>query len=80
MDGNGAQFVKMLWIGLDLEKAIGLKRYNRYQTFIKHDINKTAGLCSTHFFRADSTLTRMTIQVTQLRLNSNPQFANLTQL
>ena len=32
------------------------------------------------FFRADSTLTRMTIQVIQLRLNSNPKFANLTQL
>ena len=32
------------------------------------------------FFRADSTLTHMTIQVTQLRLNSNAKFANLTQL
>ena len=32
------------------------------------------------FLRADSTLTHMTIQVTQLRLNSNPKFANLTQL
>ena len=32
------------------------------------------------FFRADSTLTHMTIQVIQLRLNSNPKFANLTQL
>ena len=32
------------------------------------------------FFREDSTLTHMTIQVTQLRLNSNPKFANLTQL
>ena len=32
------------------------------------------------FFRADSTLTHMTIQVTQLRLNSNPKFANMTQL
>ena len=32
------------------------------------------------FFRADSTLTHMTIQVTQLRLNSNPKLANLTQL
>ena len=31
------------------------------------------------FFRADSTLTHMTILVTQLRLNSNPKFANLTQ-
>ena len=26
MDGNGAQFVKILWIGLDLGKAINLKR------------------------------------------------------
>ena len=34
MDGNGAQFVKRLWIGLDLVKAISLKRYNRYGTFI----------------------------------------------
>ena len=32
------------------------------------------------FFRADSTLTHMKIRVTQLRLNSNPKFANLTQL
>ena len=32
------------------------------------------------FYRADSTLTHMTIQVTQLRLNSNPKFANLTQI
>ena len=31
-------------------------------------------------FRADSTLTHMTIQVTELRLNSNPKFVNLTQL
>ena len=38
------------------------------------------GLCSTHFFRTDSTLTHMTIQVTQLRLNSNSKFANMTQL
>ena len=32
------------------------------------------------FFRADSTLTHMTIQVTQLRLNSNSKIANMTQL
>ena len=32
------------------------------------------------FLGADSTLTHMTIQVTQLRLNSNPKFANMTQL
>ena len=31
-------------------------------------------------FRTDSTLTHMTIHMTQLRLNSNPKFANLTQL
>ena len=30
------------------------------------------------FFRDDSTLTHMTIQVTQLRLNSNPKFVNLS--
>ena len=41
MDGNGAQFVKRLWIGLDLGKAISLKRYNRYRTFIKHEISNT---------------------------------------
>ena len=41
MDGNGAQFVRMLWIGLDLGKAINLKRYDRYRTFIKHDITNT---------------------------------------
>ena len=52
------------------------------------------GLCSTQIFRADSTLTHVTILViqqwlnstvyfswlTQLRLNSNPEFTNLTQL
>ena len=32
------------------------------------------------FFRADSTLTHIAIQVIQLRLNSNLKFANLTQL
>ena len=31
-------------------------------------------------FRADSTLTHVTIQVTELRLNSNPKVANLTEL
>ena len=42
------------------------------------DLELRSGLCSTHFFQADSALTHMTIQVTQLRLNSNPKFANLT--
>ena len=27
-DGNWAEFVNMLWIGLDLGKAINLKRYD----------------------------------------------------
>ena len=58
-------------------------------------LHSYAGLCSTQIFRVDSTLTHVTIQVTQLwlnstlnfffwltqlRLNSNPKFANLTQL
>ena len=29
MDGNGAQFVKILWIGLDLGRTVDLKRYYR---------------------------------------------------
>ena len=28
MDGNGAQFVKILWIGLDLGQTFALKRYD----------------------------------------------------
>ena len=28
MDGNGAQFVKILWIGLDLGQTVDLKRYD----------------------------------------------------
>ena len=39
MDGNGAQLVKILWIGLDLGQTVDLKRYDRYRTFTKHDIN-----------------------------------------
>ena len=41
MDGNGAQFLKILWIGLDLGRTVDLKRYDRYRTFTKHDINIT---------------------------------------
>ena len=41
MDGNGAQFVKILWIGLDLGQTVDLKRYDRYRTFTKHDISNT---------------------------------------
>ena len=39
MDGNGAQFLKILWIGFDLGKAINSKRYVRYGTFIEHDLS-----------------------------------------
>ena len=39
MDGNGAQFVKILWIGLDLGQTVDLKRYDRYRTFTKHGIS-----------------------------------------
>ena len=41
MDGNGAQFVKILWIGFDLGQTVDLKRYDRYRTFTKHDISNT---------------------------------------
>ena len=41
MDGNGAQFVRRLWIGLDLGKAVSLKHYNGYGTFIKYEISNT---------------------------------------
>ena len=30
MDRNGAQFVKILWIGLDLGQTVELKRYDRF--------------------------------------------------
>ena len=35
--GNGAQFVKIVWIGLDLGQSVDLKPYDRYRTFTKHD-------------------------------------------
>ena len=41
MDGNVAQFVKILWIGLDLGQTVDLKRCDRYRTFTKHDISNT---------------------------------------
>ena len=41
MDGNGALFVKILWIGLDLGPTVDLKRYDRYRTFTKQDISNT---------------------------------------
>ena len=55
----------------------------RREKFASTDELKTAIMARVvldSFFRTDSTLTHMTIQVTQLRLNSNPKFANLTQL
>ena len=38
--GNGAQFVKIVWIGLDLGQSADLKPYDRHQTFTKHDKRK----------------------------------------
>ena len=54
MDGNGAQFVKGLWIGLDLGKTISLKRYDRYRTSIKHDINNSEGKVISQEYSSDS--------------------------
>ena len=39
--GNGAQFVKIVWIGLDFGPCVDLKPYDRYRTFAKHDISNT---------------------------------------
>ena len=45
MDGNEAQFVKILWIELDLGQTVDFKRYDKYRTFTKHGIsNREAGL------------------------------------
>ena len=38
MDGNGAQFVKILWIGLDLGQTVDLKGYDRYRTLTQNMI------------------------------------------
>ena len=35
--GNGAQFVKTVWIGLDLGQSEALKPCDRHRTFTKHD-------------------------------------------
>ena len=42
--GNGAQFVKIVWIGLDLGQSVDLKPYERYQTF-KNMIKVTQKQC-----------------------------------
>ena len=55
-------------------------RSTRVYLIFFYSIILTSRVVLDSFFRADSTLTHMTIQVTQLRLNSNPKFANLTQL
>ena len=39
--GNGAQFVKIVWIGLDLGQSVDLKPYDRHRTFTKHDKSNT---------------------------------------
>ena len=39
--GNGAQFVKIVWTGLDLGQCVDLKPYDRYRTFTKHDKSNT---------------------------------------
>ena len=39
--GNGAQFVKIVWIRLDLGQSVDLKPYDRYRTFTKCDKSKT---------------------------------------
>ena len=47
--GNGAQVVKIVWIGLDLGQIVDLKPYDRYRTFTKHDISNT----ETRFYLID---------------------------
>ena len=39
--GIGAQFVKIVWIGLDLGQSVDLKPYDRLRTFTKHDKSNT---------------------------------------
>ena len=39
--GNGAQFVKILWIGLDLGQSVALTPCDRHRTFTKRDKSNT---------------------------------------
>ena len=39
--GTGAQFVKTVWIGLDLGQSVDLRRYDSYRTFTKHNKGNT---------------------------------------
>ena len=41
MEWKWAQFVQIVWIGLDLGQSVDLKPYDRYQTFTKHDKSNT---------------------------------------
>ena len=41
LSGNGAQFVKIVWIGLDLGQSVDLKPYDRHRTFTKRDKSNT---------------------------------------
>ena len=40
--GNGAKFVKIVWIGLGLGQSVDLKPYDRYRTSTKHAKSNTA--------------------------------------
>ena len=39
--GNGAQFVKIVWIGLDLGQSVALTPCDRHRTFTKRDKSNT---------------------------------------
>ena len=39
--GNGAQFVKIVWIGLDLGQSVDLKPYDIHRSFTKHNKSNT---------------------------------------
>ena len=39
--GNGAQFVKIVWIGLDLGQSVALTPCDRHRIFTKRDKSNT---------------------------------------
>ena len=47
--GNGAQFVKIVWIGLDLGQSVALTPCDRHGTFTKPDKSNT----ETRFYLID---------------------------
>ena len=69
---------KDVWSLILQSRYVALREVTMKSSFVIVAVNQ--GCARLIFFRADSILTHMTIQVTQLRLNSNPKFANLTQL